>query len=173
MVPAELSPPPPPPPPDGLAVFDWLAAVFDRVDEVVGSLGVGVMACVTTKVDGGWGVPLVGGTLMTDVTISVEGGGGGAVDVDVVVGGGAVVGVVVGSVVVGAVVGVVVGAVVGVVVGGRGVVEVSGSVVVSGMPGVDIVNDQRDLKKIHVKTKNGCATAREVERTRTDRKSVV
>jgi hypothetical protein len=130
----------------GVAELDAPAGIpAPDVDDVVGS-GDGVLICVTMTVDGGTGVPLLGATLTTDVMICVDGGAGGAVEVDVVAGGGAaVVGVVVGVVVGGgggAVVGSVVGAVVGVVVvGGRGVV-VSGSVVVSGTPGVDIVNDQ-------------------------------
>jgi hypothetical protein len=116
-----------------MAEFDAPACVpVPRVDDVEGS-GNGVLICVTMTVDGGTGVPSLGATLITDVMICVDGGGGGAVDVDIVAGGGgAVVGVVVGVVVGGGsgvvVVGSVVGAVVGVVVGR--VVVVSGNVVV-------------------------------------------
>lgn len=87
-------------------------------------------------------MPLLGCTLTTEVTICVDGGGGAAVNVDVVDGGATVVGAVVEVVVGNVGVGVVVGAVVGVVVGGRGVVLVPGREVVS-MPADDIVNDQR------------------------------
>jgi hypothetical protein len=131
MVPALESPPPLPLLAPAVAELDAPIAVSDRVDEVVGNAE-GVLICVTTTVDGGTGMPLLGATLTTEVMICVDAGGAGAVDVDVVVG--AVVVGTTGVVVVGGS-GVVVVGTTG-VVGGRGVVV--GTVVVSGTPTVDI-----------------------------------
>jgi hypothetical protein len=124
IVPAGERPPPllepllPPTRPD-----DVLDAPLLVRDAEVPTGCVGVVTCVITTTDGDWVTPLEGGTLTTDVRISVVGGAVvGAVKVDVVAGGGVV-------------------SVVGVVVAGAGVVVVAGATVAGSVvvPGREVV----------------------------------